>query len=58
VRAIYLLGRVREARGDVAEACTAYEEVLARWGRAAPRSMTADEAKERMLALACPTTAH
>jgi serine/threonine protein kinase/tetratricopeptide (TPR) repeat protein len=57
VRAVYLLGRVKEARGDVAGACAAYEDVLARWGHAAPRSMTADDAKARMLLLACARTA-
>jgi eukaryotic-like serine/threonine-protein kinase len=52
-RAHYLLGRAREAAGDAAAACTAYRVVLARWGAARPRSVTAELALQRLHALAC-----
>jgi serine/threonine-protein kinase len=54
VRAHYDLGRAREATGDKAGACSAYAAVLARWGDAKPRSVTADAARARVKALACP----
>jgi serine/threonine-protein kinase len=47
------LGQAREAAGDKPGACAAYQVVLARWGRAKPRSVTADKARERVRALAC-----
>jgi serine/threonine protein kinase/tetratricopeptide (TPR) repeat protein len=53
VRALYMLGRTREARGDVSGACAAYKDVLARWGHAVPRSLTADDVRGRMRVLAC-----
>lgn len=39
------LGRAREATGDNAGACDAFQGVIARWGNAKPRSRTAEEAK-------------
>jgi hypothetical protein len=47
------LGRAREATGDRESACTAYGAVVARWGHAAPRSVSADEARARRRALGC-----
>jgi serine/threonine-protein kinase len=52
-RAHLWLGRVREASGDVPGACAAYEIVLSRWGHAKPRSVSADEARERASKLGC-----
>lgn len=40
--------------GDHAAACQAYGVVLARWGHARPRSLTADDARARARALGCP----
>jgi tetratricopeptide (TPR) repeat protein len=47
------LGRALEQKGDHTGACEAYGKVLARWGHATPRSVTADAAKERSKALGC-----
>ncbi|HEY8039255.1 MAG TPA: protein kinase [Polyangiaceae bacterium] len=47
------LGRVLEAKGDRDGACDAYRVVLDRWGRAKPRSLTADRARTRWGALGC-----
>jgi serine/threonine-protein kinase len=47
------LGQALEARGDKPGACASYAQVLARWGRAKPRSVTADEARARSRALGC-----
>jgi tetratricopeptide (TPR) repeat protein len=49
------LGRAREATGDTPGACEAYGRVVTRWGTATPRSVTADHARGRMRALACPS---
>jgi eukaryotic-like serine/threonine-protein kinase len=57
VRARLDLGRAREGTGDRAGACRAYAEVLARWGSARPRSLTADEARRRTRALGCAAPA-
>ena len=54
VRANGWLGDVRAKEGDVAAACEAYQVVLAHWGHARPRSVTADHARERSRALGCP----
>jgi eukaryotic-like serine/threonine-protein kinase len=48
------LGVALEARSDRAGACQAYGVVLARWGHAKPRSVTADDARARARALGCP----
>jgi hypothetical protein len=53
VGAAWLLGQALEATGDVAGACTAYQRVMTRWGRAQPASQTAVAAERRMLALGC-----
>jgi serine/threonine-protein kinase len=50
-RAHYYLGLSLEAKKDYAGARKAYETVIARWGKAAPRSVTADLAKARLAAL-------
>jgi serine/threonine-protein kinase len=47
------LGRALEGTGDVAGACEQYGAVLARWGHAKPRSVTADEARARAKSLGC-----
>ena len=52
VRRSLLLGRTLEATGDRSGACAAYGEVIERWG-AAPRSITADEARSAVKRLAC-----
>jgi serine/threonine protein kinase/tetratricopeptide (TPR) repeat protein len=46
-----LLGQVLEQTGDTDGARDAYEKVLARWGTAKPRSVTADKARARLAAL-------
>ena len=52
-RAALELGSALEATGDERAACEAYSRVLARWGSAKPRSVTADKARARVKALAC-----
>jgi serine/threonine-protein kinase len=54
VRANYWLGRAREALGEKERACAAYGAVLAYWGDAKPRSVTADAARGRAKGLGCP----
>jgi serine/threonine-protein kinase len=54
VRASLDLGTALEQKGDVAGACDAYQKVLAVWGNAKPRSVTADAARARTKVLACP----
>jgi serine/threonine protein kinase/tetratricopeptide (TPR) repeat protein len=54
VRARYLLGRALQAGGDAPGACVEYRAVLERWGKARPRSVTADDARTRARALRCP----
>jgi serine/threonine-protein kinase len=53
-RGIDLLGRALEEKGDVKGACAEYAEVVARWGNAKPKSITAEHARGRMTALKCP----
>jgi len=53
IRAAFDLGQAREALGDKAAACAAYSRVLARWGHATPRSITAEKARTRSTALRC-----
>ncbi|HEY8072462.1 MAG TPA: serine/threonine-protein kinase [Labilithrix sp.] len=53
VRASLDLGRAREQKGDRKGACDAYRAVLAVWGNATPRSVTADAARARTNALGC-----
>ncbi|MDC3956058.1 protein kinase [Polyangium jinanense] len=52
-RAHLWLGQALEASGDTRGACASYRTVLDRWGRARPRSVTADEARERSTRLGC-----
>jgi hypothetical protein len=42
-----------ETKKDTEGACAAYKVVLDRWGHAKPRSVTADQARERAKALGC-----
>jgi serine/threonine-protein kinase len=49
----FLLGQALEQKGDRDGACAEYSAVLARWGNAKPRSVTADKARARSRALAC-----
>ncbi len=53
VHAKELLGEALEATGDQAGACAAYADVIARWGNAKPRSVTAEKARARVAALGC-----
>jgi serine/threonine-protein kinase len=48
------LGRALEQKGDTAGACEAYRKVLAVWGHAKPRSVSADAARARVTSLKCP----
>ena len=48
------LGVAREATGDAERACDAYRAVVAQWGNAKPRSVTATRARARLRALDCP----
>ncbi|MGO9711583.1 MAG: protein kinase domain-containing protein [Polyangiaceae bacterium] len=50
---VELLGEALESKGDSQGACAAYAEVLAHWGHAKPRSVTADEARARATKLGC-----
>jgi serine/threonine-protein kinase len=51
MRALLALGEVREKRGDASGARAAYGRILAAWGNAKPRSITADAARKRLAAL-------
>lgn len=52
-RAELLLGALEASRKDSPRACAAYGRVLARWGKAVPRSATAEEARAKRKALGC-----
>jgi tRNA A-37 threonylcarbamoyl transferase component Bud32/tetratricopeptide (TPR) repeat protein len=52
-RALLDLGHAYEKRGDRGAACISYAKVLARWGAAKPRSVTANDARARSVALGC-----
>jgi serine/threonine-protein kinase len=56
VHAHLWLGEAREQKGDTAGACTEYAAVLARWGSAKPRSVSADEARAHQRSLGCAPT--
>jgi serine/threonine-protein kinase len=56
VRAQLDLAQAREASGDHEGACKAYASVIARYGGAKPRSVTAEQAKARAAHLACPAS--
>lgn len=47
----YYLGLAEEQQGDLAAARQAYEKVVAAWGAAKPKSLTAERAKARLAAL-------
>ena len=47
------LGEALESTGDMAGACAAYAKVIARWGHARPRSISAERARARSKVLAC-----
>ena len=51
--ALYRLGLAREAKKDTSGACVAYARVLERWGKARPRSVTAERARDHVAALHC-----
>ena len=52
-RTSLLYGRALEERGNRGGACEVYRTLLARWGEARPRSLTAEEARRRAAALQC-----
>jgi serine/threonine-protein kinase len=52
-RAHLWLGQTYEKNGDKRGACAAYRVVVDRWGQAKPKSVTAEEARERFQALGC-----
>lgn len=54
IRAHIELGRTYEAKGDLQHACEQYGQIVARWGGARPRSVTAEAARARLGALRCP----
>ncbi len=49
------MAQALEKKGDKAGACDSYGKVLDRWGKAKPRSVTADKARDRSKALSCNT---
>jgi tetratricopeptide (TPR) repeat protein len=53
VRAHLFLGEIDEAGGRKDSACSHYAKVLARWGHAKPRSVSADEARAHAKTLGC-----
>ena len=53
-RAALDLGAALEVTGDKPGACDAFGKVLARWGKAKPRSVTADKAREHVRTIGCP----
>ena len=53
MRAWFFLGEARAAKGDKEGACRAHDSLIERWGRAKPRSVTADRARARRIALGC-----
>jgi hypothetical protein len=53
LRASMQLGLALEHTRDLRGACDAYRRIVARWGKAQPRSLSATRASARMTALAC-----
>ncbi len=53
-RAHLALGQILAASGDKAGACAAYRVILMRWGKARPRSVSADKARAFAASLGCP----
>jgi serine/threonine-protein kinase len=56
-RARLLLGQLLEEAGQAAAAKEQYRAILSTWGKASPRSITADEARRRLDAPAAPARA-
>jgi serine/threonine-protein kinase len=48
-----MLGEALAGEGDTARACAAFDEVLVHWGKARPRSVTADAARAHIRRLGC-----
>jgi serine/threonine-protein kinase len=53
MRAVLELGQALQATGDKDGACAAYRKVIARWGSAKPRSVTAEAARAGMKSVGC-----
>ena len=53
VRARFFLGEARRAKGNAEGACEAYAGVVDAWGKAVPRSVTADRARAHLRELRC-----
>jgi serine/threonine-protein kinase len=53
MHALLDLGRAQELTGDTTSACASYAQVLAKWGAAKPRSVTADAARDGTRRLRC-----
>jgi serine/threonine-protein kinase len=51
--AALMLGHALDSKGDKAGACAAYKIVLDRWGKAKPRSVSADDARVASAKLGC-----
>jgi serine/threonine-protein kinase len=47
------LARALEEKGEIKDACASYRVVLQRWGKARPKSVSADLARKRVEALKC-----
>jgi hypothetical protein len=47
------LGEALAETGDVTRACRMFARVQERWGHAEPRSLTAEQAARRSIALGC-----
>jgi hypothetical protein len=54
VPALERMGQAFARKGDTKGACEAYRQVLARWGEAKPRAVTAEEARVNAARLRCP----
>jgi serine/threonine-protein kinase len=52
-RASFMLGQARAEKGDKAGACAAYATVIERWGKAKPKSVTAEAAKQAASSIGC-----
>ena len=53
LRAEIDLARILGQQGDIAGACAGYGRVIARWGAATPRSVTAETARDEAARLGC-----
>jgi tetratricopeptide (TPR) repeat protein len=53
MRSALLYGRALEEQRNKEKACNVYRDILARWGDARPRSVTAEEAERRSASLGC-----